>query len=324
MAADDAKRSGGDLYPAIEPYERGMLEVGSGHALYWEQSGNPGGPAAVFLHGGPGAGTTPNHRRFFDPACYRVVLFDQRGAGRSTPKAGLADNTTDHLVDDMEALRTMLGVDRWLVFGGSWGAALGLVYAERHPERCLGLVLRGVFTGRRRELDWFLRGMRNVYPEAWRAFVGFLPPDERGDVAAAYYRRLVDEDPAVHGPAAAAWNHYETQCSTLRHRPAGPPPGSGAAALALARLEAHYFVNAMFLEENAILDHADRIGRLPATIVQGRYDMICPMITARELADACPGMVLKVIGDAGHSAMEPGVRRALVEATDSFRDAGRF
>ena len=325
MAAYDTRRTGADdLYPAIEPYAQGMLDVGSGHALYWEQSGNPDGVPVVFLHGGPGAGTTPNHRRFFDPAHYRVILFDQRGAGRSTPKASIVDNTTDHLVDDIEALRGMLGIDTWLVFGGSWGATLALVYAERHPTRCLGLILRGVFMGRRRELDWFMHGIRNVYPEAWQAFVDFLPPDERSDIEQAYYRRLVDENPAVHRPAAAAWNHYETQCSTLRHRPTGPAVGSGVAALALARLEAHYFVNAVFLEENEILNHADRIRHLPATIIQGRYDMICPMVTARELADACPAMVLKVVDDAGHSAMEQGIRRGLVAATNSFRDKRAF
>ena len=325
MAAYDTHRSGdGDLYPRIEPFDHGMLPVGSGHSLYWEQSGNPLGQPVVFLHGGPGAGTTPNHRRFFDPAHYRIILFDQRGAGRSTPYANITDNTTDHLVNDIEALRVLLGIEMWLVFGGSWGATLALVYAERHPERCLGIILRGVFMGRQKELDWFLHGIRNVYPEAWQVFVNFLPIAERDGIAEAYYRRLTDDDPKIHGPAAAAWNHYETQCSVLRHKPTGPAVGNGLAALALARLEAHYFVNRLFLEEGEILANLDKIANIPTTIIQGRYDMICPMISANELASASPDAVLNVVDDAGHSAMEPGIRRALVEAANAFRDQGRF
>ena len=308
----------------IEPFDYGMLPVGSGHSLYWEQSGNPLGQPVVFLHGGPGAGTTPNHRRFFDPAHYRIILFDQRGAGRSKPYANITDNTTDHLVNDIEALRQLLGIEMWLVFGGSWGATLALVYAERHPERCLGIILRGVFMGREKELDWFLHGIRNVYPEAWQVFVNFLPIAERDRIAEAYYRRLIDDDPKVHGPAAAAWNHYETQSSILRHKPTGPAVRNGFAALALARLEAHYFVNRLFLEEGEILANLDKITNIPTTIIQGRYDMICPMISAHELASASPDVVLNVVDAAGHSAMEPGIRRALVEAANAFRDKGRF
>lgn len=325
MAAYDTRQtSGGDLYPSIEPYEHGMLSVDGGHSLYWEQSGNPKGQPVIFLHGGPGAGTTANHRRFFDPAHYRIILFDQRGAGRSTPYASLTDNTTSDLVEDTEALRRMLGVEDWLVFGGSWGATLALVYAIRHPGKCLGLVLRGVFLGRQQELDWFLNGIRNIYPEAWQAFTEFLPSAERGDVAQSYYQRLTNPDAAVHGPAAAAWNHYETQCSTLRHRPTGPAVGNGTAALGLARMEAHYFVNNIFLTDNEILQNIEKIAHLPACIVQGRYDMICPMITAKTLSDTWPGSVLKVVDDAGHSAMEPGVRKSLVEATNAFRNTGGF
>ena len=325
MPAYEINRTeGGDLYPAIEPFDHGTFPVGSGHSLYWEQSGNPHGQPVVFLHGGPGAGTTPNHRRFFDPAHYRIILFDQRGAGRSTPYANIIDNTTDHLVSDIEALRELLGIEMWLVFGGSWGATLALVYAETHPERCLGIILRGVFMGREKELDWFLHGIRNVYPEAWQRFVDFLPVAERGDIASAYYRRLIDDDPKVHGPAAAAWNHYENQCSTLRHNPIGRAVGSGSAALALARLEAHYFVNQVFLEEGEILANIDKIANIPTKMIQGRYDMICPMISANELASAFSNAVLNVVDDAGHSAMEPGIRRALVEAADAFRDKGRF
>ena len=325
MAAYETNRTeDGDLYPRVEPFDHGKLPVGSGHSLYWEQSGYPQGQPVVFLHGGPGAGTTPNHRRFFDPAHYRIILFDQRGAGRSTPYANIVDNTTDHLVSDIETLRELLGIDMWLVFGGSWGATLALVYAETHPERCLGIILRGVFLGREKELDWFLHGIRNVYPEAWQRFVEFLPGSERGDIASAYYRRLIDNDPKIHGPAAVAWNHYETQCSTLRHKPISPAVGSGSAPLALARLEAHYFVTRVFLEENEILVNLDRIANIPTMIIQGRYDMICPMISANELAFASKNAVLNVVDDAGHSAMEPGIRRALVEATNTFRDKGRF
>jgi len=325
VAAYDTRQSGDDdLYPVIEPFDRGMLAVGGGHTLYWEQSGNPDGHPVMFLHGGPGAGTTGNHRRFFDPAFYRIILFDQRGAGRSKPYADITDNTTDHLINDVEALRRMLGIKRWLVFGGSWGATLALVYAIRHPEHCLGAILRGVFLGRQQELDWFLHGIRNVYPEAWQAFAEFLPPEERGEIQHAYYRRLINPDPAIHGPAAAAWNHYETQCSTLRHRPTGPATGNGVSALALARLEAHYFVNGIFLEEDEILQNIEKASHLPACVVQGRYDMICPMVTARTLADAWPGLVLNVVDDAGHSAMEAGIRKGLVDATNRFRNARTF
>ncbi len=313
-----------DLYPAIEPFEHGFLPVGTGHTLYWEQSGNPHGQPVIFLHGGPGAGTVPHHRRFFDPNYYRIILFDQRGAGRSTPYASIKDNTTDDLVNDIEALRLMFGIDQWLIFGGSWGATLALVYAEYYPQQCLGIILRGVFLGRRQELDWFLNGIRHIYPEAWQNFVDFLPIEEQNDIANAYYLRLIDQDPNVHGPAAAAWNHYEAQCSTLRHRPLGPSSANAKGVLALARLEAHYFVNQLFLKEDQILRDLARIKDLPITIIQGRYDMICPVFTAKLLADSSPGIVLNIIGDAGHSAMEPGIRGGLVEAANSFRDFQHF
>ena len=215
-----------DLYPEIEPFETGRLAVDGLHSLYWEQSGNPDGAPVVFLHGGPGAGATPAHRRFFDPRHYRIVIFDQRGAGRSTPLGEVARNTTDHLVADIEALRRWLGVESWLVFGGSWGSSLALAYAETHPERCRGLILRGVFLCRRQEVDWFMTGMRSIFPEAWRAFAEHLPPAERGDLLASYHRRLIDPDPAVHLPAARAWSRYEGACSTLR------PSGETAAHFA--------------------------------------------------------------------------------------------
>ncbi len=276
-----------ELFPAIEPHRTGMLELDATHVMYWELSGNADGVPAVFLHGGPGAGATPAHRRFFDPAHYRIIIFDQRGAGRSKPLGELKDNTTAHLVADIERLRQHLGVERWLVFGGSWGSTLGLAYAEAHPERCLGLVLRGIFLCRKREIDWFLQGLRTIFPEAWRKFAEFLPQAERGDLLASYRRRLTDPDPAVHMPAARAWSTYEGACSTLL-----PSPETVAEfredrmALGLARIEAHYFANGIFMKEGALLENAGRLAGIPAMIVQGRYDVVGPVVTADELARA--------------------------------------
>ncbi|MBT3305605.1 MAG: prolyl aminopeptidase, partial [Alphaproteobacteria bacterium] len=240
------------LFPKLEPFEAGMLSLGGGHEMYWEQSGNPDGTPVVFLHGGPGAGANPAHRRFFDPLFYRIVIFDQRGAGRSVPASDLTDNTTDHLINDIETLRQHLAIERWLVFGGSWGSTLALAYGIKHPKRCAGFILRGVFLGDTKEHDWFLHGIRNIFPEAWNEFAGFLPESEHGDIAAAYYRRLIDSDPSVHLPAAEAWNRYEGSCSVLLvdFEDASPPSGvASAQALSLARIEAHYFNNGMFLED---------------------------------------------------------------------------
>jgi proline iminopeptidase len=309
-----------DLFPPIEPYATGMLKLETPHILYWEQSGNPHGAPVAFLHGGPGAGATPTHRRFFDPQHYRIIIFDQRGAGRSTPLGSLADNTTAHLVADMEALRRHLGVERWVLFGGSWGSTLALAYAETHPERCLGLVLRGVFLCRRSEVDWFLYGIRAVFPEAWRAFSGFLPESERQDLLEAYHRRLTNPDPAVHMPAARAWSTYEGACSTLL-----PSPDTVAAfgedrmALGLARIEAHYFRNNVVAPKDDLVRRIDTIRRLPAIIVQGRYDMVCPIVSADELARAWPEAEYVIVPDAGHSAMEPGIRARLIAATEKLR-----
>lgn len=309
---------GPDLFPRIEPYEQGMLDAPGGHRIYWEQSGNPNGVPVVFLHGGPGAGANPSHRRFFCPRHYRIIIFDQRGAGRSTPFATVEDNTTQALVQDMERLRQELGVDKWLVFGGSWGSTLALVYGITHPDRCLGFVLRGIFLGSGAEIDWFLHGMRQVFPEASRAFVDFLPEGERDEVLAAYHRRLMDPDPAIHRPAAESWSRYESSCSALMPvRPEGL--GTGRGALSLARLEAHYFVNDVFLKRNFILDHLTPIAELPAIIVQGRYDMVCPLVTAETLHLAWPGSKFVVVPDAGHSAMEAGIRAELVRATEAFK-----
>lgn len=308
------------LYPPIDPYESGRLPLDGSHVMYWEQSGNPDGIPVVFLHGGPGAGATPVHRRFFDPAAYRVVVYDQRGAGRSQPQGLLENNTTQDLVDDIEKLRIHLGVDRWLVFGGSWGSTLGIAYGEAHPDRCLGFVLRGIFLGRQSELDWFLYGMQTVFPETWDRLVDLLDPSERSDILNAYHRRLMNTDKAVHLPAARAWSSYEGACSTLLPSPETVAAFSGdALAYALARIETHYFVNDLFMAENALLDNIDRIRHLPGIIVQGRYDMVCPIGTANALHQAWPEADYVIIPDAGHSAMEPGIRAALVRATERLK-----
>lgn len=309
-----------DLYPKIEPYDRGMLDVGDGHQLYYEQSGNPSGVPVVFLHGGPGAGSNPAHRRFFDPEFYRIVIFDQRGAGRSRPFASLECNTTDHLVGDIELLRQHLNIHSWLAFGGSWGSTLALVYALRHADRCLGLVLRGIFLGSKAELDWFLYGMRVVFPEAWRRFSEFIPAAEQGDLMSAYHARLVDPSPDVHMPAAAYWAGYETSCSNLLASPSEVPPQASSGALSLARIEAHYFVNGVFIGDSEILDGVASIRHLPAVVVQGRYDMVCPIKTADALVRAWPEIDYRIVPDAGHSAMEPGIRSQLVRATESMKD----
>ena len=309
-----------ELYPALEPRRSGMLPLDGGHAMYWEECGNPAGVPVVFLHGGPGAGSAPNHRRFFDPAAYRIVIFDQRGAGRSTPLGEIADNTTPHLVADIERLREHLGIARWLVFGGSWGSTLALAYGEAHPDRCLGFVLRGIFLCRKSEIDWFLYGLRTLFPEAWEAFVAPIPPAERGDLLAAYYRRLTHPDPAVHMPAAHAWSIYEGSCSTLLPSAETVSYFAGdVVALGLARIEAHYFTHDIFLPENALLDNVGRIRHLPCTIVQGRYDAVCPIVTADELRRAWPEARYVVVPDAGHSAWEPGICAELVRATESFK-----
>ena len=310
------------LYPDIEPYDRGFLQVSPLHSLYYEQSGNPAGKPVVFLHGGPGGGTTPRMRRFFDPRAYRIVLFDQRGCGRSTPHACLEDNTTWSLVADMERLRTHLGIARWQVFGGSWGSALALAYAETHPECCSELVLRGIFTLRRSELEWFYqRGASALFPDAWEPYRDLIPEAERHDFITAYHRRLTSEDEHVRLEAARVWSVWEASTSHLVPDAEQISTfGADAFALAFARIEAHYFVNAGFFEsDTALLDGVGRIRHLPAVVVQGRYDVVCPMETAWELHRRWPEARLVVVPDAGHAAFEPGITRALVAATDGFR-----
>ncbi len=309
-----------DLFPPVEPYRTGRLRLDSRHTMYWEESGNPRGAPVLFLHGGPGAGATPVHRRFFDPAHWRIVIYDQRGGGRSTPLGETADNTPAHLAADIETLRRELGIASWVVFGGSWGSTLALLYAESYPENCRGLILRGIFLARQAEIDWFLYGVAKVFPEAWRAFAGYVAEEERGDLLAAYYRRLVDPDPRIHMPAARAWSLYEGACSTLLPNPETIAAfGEDRLALGLARIEAHFFRHHLFSEVDDLVGGIGRIRHLPGIIVQGRYDMVCPIRSADELARAWPEAEYVIVPDAGHSAMEPGIREQLVLGTERMK-----
>jgi proline iminopeptidase len=309
------------LYPPIEPFHSSSLRVSDLHTLYFEEVGDPRGRKAVFLHGGPGGGLDPDYRRYFDPARWRVVLFDQRGCGRSTPHAELRENTTPDLVADIERLREHLQIDRWFVFGGSWGSTLALAYAEAHPDRCLGLILRGIFLLRRKELLWFYQeGASWLFPEAWEEYLAPIPENERGDLMAAYYKRLTSPDPAVRLRAARAWSVWEGSTSKLR-----PDPrlierfGGDSFAEAFARIECHYFVNGAFLRSDTqLLDDVPRIAHLPGVIVQGRYDVVCPARSAWDLHRRWPKSRLVMVGDAGHSISEPGIVDALVQATDDF------
>lgn len=311
-----------DLYPPLDPYDSGFLDVGHGHRVYWEQCGNPDGKPVVVLHGGPGGGTSPAMRRFFDPASWRIVLFDQRGCGKSTPHACLDHNTTWDLVADMERLREHLGIPAWLLFGGSWGSTLALACAQSHPARVTGLVLRGIFTLRRQELEWFYQdGASALFPEAFADYINIIPPAERGDLIAAYHRRLTGDDPVERLKAARAWSIWEARTSCLIPDAARIEAfGEDEFALAFARIEAHYFAHGGFFDsDSALLDGIQSISHLPGIIVQGRYDVVCPAATAWDLHRRWPGSRLVVIPDAGHSAFEPGITAALLEATDGFR-----
>jgi proline iminopeptidase len=320
MTGPDARAGNDLLFPEIAPHATGRLAVEPPHVLHWETCGNPDGVPVLFLHGGPGGGCLPHHRRYFDPSFWRIVLVDQRGAGRSTPAAELAGNTTPALVADLEALRRHLGIGEWLLFGGSWGSTLALAYGEAHPERCLGMVLRGVFLARPQEIDWFMHGMGSFFPEAARAFREALPPEERGDLLGSYYRRLTDPDPRVHLPAAQAWDRYEGACSTLLPQPDPIAQfDSDTSALAIARIEAHYFVHRAFLDDDQLLRGVDRVRHLPCAIVQGRYDVICPPATADALARAWPEADYVVVPDAGHSVREPGITRELLLAVERMK-----
>ena len=312
----------GDLFPDIGPYETGYLNLSGGHVMYWEQAGNPSGRPVLFLHGGPGAGAGAVHRRFFDPSFWRIVIFDQRGAGRSRPLGGLEDNTTPHLVEDIELLRHHLGIEDFLLFGGSWGSTLALAYAQAHPQRVRACVLRGIFLGRDEEVEWFLHGMRQFFPEAHDAFFSFIPESEHGDIVGAYMKRLNDPNPAIHMEAARAWSVYEGSCSTLLPNPDTVASFSqDRTALGLARMEAHYFQHHLFLPPGGLLAGMDSIAHIPAEIVQGRYDMVCPPASAFALAASWRAAKLTIIPDAGHSALEIGVRRALIGAVERFRQA---
>ena len=310
------------LYPEIEPFNSGRLQVSALHELYYEQSGNPDGKPVVFLHGGPGAGSGPNGRRFFDPARYRIILFDQRGCGRSTPHAELSENTTWDLVADIERLREHLSIDRWQVFGGSWGSTLALAYAEAHPARVTELVLRGIFMLRRSELEWFYqKGADALFPDAWDTYLAAIPEVERGDLMSAYYRRLTSSDRATQLAAAKAWSVWEGSTSFLLQNPAHiDGSAEDAFALAFARIECHYFVNGGFFEhDDQLLRNAHQLKDIPAVIVQGRYDVVCPARSAWDLHRAWPQADLRIVADAGHSAFEPGIAHELIEATDRFR-----
>jgi proline iminopeptidase len=316
-------RAGG-LYPSIEPYDSGYLRVSDLHELYYEQCGNPAGKPAVFLHGGPGAGAGTRARQFFDPAVYRIVVFDQRGCGRSRPHASLVENTTWHLVDDIDRLRTLLGIERWLVFGGSWGSTLALAYAQTCPERVSEIVLRGIFMLRRAEIAWFYQqGASAIFPDLFDQYVAPIPPEERHDLVAAFHRRLTSADPRAALAAARAWSIWEAATSFLKPNEENVRAwGEAEHALAVARIECHYFVNHGFLaSEDQLLANVDRIRGIPAVIVQGRYDIVCPLRTAWDLHKAWPEADFTIVAEAGHSAYEPGITQALICATDRFARA---
>ncbi len=308
------------FYPEIEPYASGHLDVGDGHALYWERVGTPGAKPAVFLHGGPGGGLMPSQRRAFDPARYDVLLFDQRGCGKSRPFASLEANTTWHLVADIERLREMVGVEQWLVFGGSWGSTLALAYAEAHPDRVSELVLRGIFTLRREELLWYYQeGASLLFPDKWERYLAPIPPEERGDLIAAYRRRLVGTDRQAQLAAAKAWSQWEGETITLLPEPeVSSNFYDDDYALAFARIENHYFVHGGWLEDGQLIRDAGRLRDIPAVIVQGRYDIACPAVTAWDLHKAWPEAEFVMVEGAGHAFSQPGILHHLIMATDRF------
>jgi proline iminopeptidase len=310
------------LYPTIEPYQSGYLAVSPLHQLYFEQCGNPQGIPVLFVHGGPGGGCEPMSRRYFDPETYRIILFDQRGAGHSRPLAELTDNTTPHLIADIERLREHLRLERWLVFGGSWGSTLGLAYAEAHPERVTGLILRGIFLCRPSEIQWFYQaGAHHIFPDLWERYLAPIPEHERHDLVGAYYRRLTSDDREAQLAAAKAWSAWEAGTSKLfisqelLDRFEHPD-----FALAFARIECHYFIHDSFLAPDQLLRDVQKIRHLPGVIIQGRYDIVCPARSAWDLHCAWPEAELHLVPDAGHSATEVGIAAKLIEATDGFRD----
>lgn len=305
------------LYPDIKPYSRQHIKVSPPHEIYVEECGNPNGIPLLFVHGGPGGGFSPQHRCFYDPEKYRIVLFDQRGAGKSRPHAELLNNDTSALLDDMETIRKQLGIDRWVLFGGSWGSTLSLLYAQKHPERVLGLILRGIFLCRKSEIDWFYQhGASLIFPDYWEDYIAPIPEEERSDMLSAYYKRLIGNNELARLAAAKAWSIWEARCSTLRPSASSVDYFSRTnVALAMARIEAHFFVHHAFIEPNQILRDAHKLKGIPGTIVHGRYDMVCPLDNAVELSRVWHDASLNIIRDAGHSATEPGTVDALVRAT---------
>ena len=309
-----------DLFPHIEPYEYGLLEVDNIHKIYWEKSGNKKGIPVLVLHGGPGAGGNIYLRRFFDPKYYNIIIFDQRGAGRSMPSACIDNNTTQDLILDIEKLRIFFKINKWIVFGGSWGSSLSLAYSQEYPDNVLSIVLRGIFLCRKKEVAWFLHGIKNIFPEYWNRFNSFLPQEERKELLLSYYKRLINTDPKINGEAAVSWVRYEANCSTLL-------PNASVSeefiniqmALSLARLEAHYFMNNLFLEEGQLLNNINNIINIKGYIVQGRYDVICPPESAYDLANVWPNSTLKIIEQAGHSSLEVSIQKALLETMNIIK-----
>lgn len=309
-----------DLFPPIQPYDYGLLDVDNIHKIYWEKLGNKNGVPVLVLHGGPGAGGNISLRRFFDPEHYNIIIFDQRGAGRSTPQACIINNTTHDLIKDIEKIRKFLNIKQWIVFGGSWGSSLSLAYSQKYPKNILGIVLRGIFLCRKKEVTWFLNGIKNIFPEYWERFNNFLPKEERENLLLSYYKRLSSSDPKINGPAAISWARYEANCSTFL-------PNASVTeefldiqmALNLARIEAHYFINNLFLEEGQILNNMKYIENIKGFIVQGRYDAICPPESAYALANIWPNANLEIIEEAGHSSLEPPIQKALLETMEEIK-----
>lgn len=308
------------LYPEIDPYSSGYLKVSELHTLYWEQCGNPDGVPILFLHGGPGAGSSVRSRRYFDPDFYRIIIFDQRGCGRSEPVGELKENSPEALVEDIEKLRKHFKLEKWHIFGGSWGSTLALLYATEYPDHCISLILRGIALLQQEEIDWFANGIQTIFPEAWEKFIGFLPSEERDNPIQAYYTRLTDEDPHIHMPAARVWSRYEEDCAMMFPESVGSyDPERDKINLNIARIEAHYFLHHQISEENCLLKRVERINHIPATIIQGRYDIICPIKTAHKLHKAWPEADFVIVPDGAHSSADPSVRSRLLEATDNAR-----
>ncbi|PCK00305.1 MAG: prolyl aminopeptidase [Zetaproteobacteria bacterium] len=310
-----------DLFPPVTPYSSGFLAVDDTHNLYWEQSGNMDGVPILLLHGGPGAGATPVHRRFFDPDHYRIIIFDQRGSGRSTPLGCLKDNTTQHLINDIEILRKHLKINDWHLFGGSWGSTLALSYAIQHKERCISMILRGIFLCEQPEIDWFLYGMQTIFPEAWEQFSNFIPKDEQNDLLSAYYKRLTNNnDIETQMQASVRWSLYEGACSSLLpNYETITTDEQKHQALSLARIEAHYFTHEVISEEKSLLHKIEHLRFIPTTIIQGRYDVICPIKTANKMHQLWPEADYVVVPDAGHSALDAPLRSRLIEATEAAK-----